>query len=98
MKNFYGEVLFLINLQNEGTWNFIKNNTLLQVFKFYNEAYNTKSRYTLHIFWQNLSFHPVLIFTKVIPELRIQSYINIISSLSPILLVGTIRYLLTQDI
>ena len=84
--------------KESSAWNFIKNNTPSPLFKFYNDAYSTKSRYTLHIIWQNLSFHPVFIFPKVVPELRIQGYIYTISSLPPMLLVGTIHYLLVQDI
>ena len=86
------------NWKQSSAKSFIKNNTPSPFFKFYNEVYSTKSRYTLHIFWQNLNFHPVFIFPKVIPELRVRWYIDTISSLPPMLLVVTIHYLLVQDI
>ena len=75
MKNFYGEELFSIKPQTEKqstAWNFIKNDTPSPFFKFYNEVYSTKSRYKQHIISQNLSFHPVFTFPKVISELRIE--------------------------
>ena len=84
--------------RQSSAWNFIKNNCPSQFLKLYNEACSTKSRYTLHIFWQNLSFHLAFTFQKVMPELRIQWYIDTISSVPPMLLVGTIHCLLVQDI
>ena len=39
--------------KQSSAWNFIKKNTPSPFFKFYNEDYSTKSRYTQHILWQN---------------------------------------------
>ena len=76
-------------------WNFIKNNSPSQFFNSYNEAYSNKTRYTLNLFWQNLSTHLVFI-SWVLPEMWVQWYINTISPLPHMFLVGTIHYSFVQ--
>ena len=42
-------------------WNFIKNNTRQQLFKFYNEALSTNQSIHYTFFEQNFNFYPVFV-------------------------------------
>ena len=75
----------------------LKTTLLHSFFKFYNEAYNQIALYTTYLLTK-FEFPSSIDIYKVTPELRIQSYIDTISSLPPMLLVDTIHYLLVQDI
>ena len=103
MKDFYGEALFLLKLQTKsshqpGTLSKI---TLLHRFLSFIMKIIVPNRDIHNISFDKTSirsFHPVFVFPKVIPELRIQRYIDTIFSLPPMFLVGTIHYFLVQDI
>ena len=86
--------------KQSSAWNFIKNNTPSPILSFIMKII-VPNRDIHNISFDKTSirsFHPVFVFPKVIPELRIQRYIDTIFSLPPMFLVGTIHYFLVQDI